>query len=85
MGCRDRRAEQGRTAQRDPAQLGLSQHEAETAESSGVPTGDYHEFFEIHNIPTQPELIESKLIFWGVPEEHSHVGTPRAFITLPST
>ena len=37
---------------------GLSwHHEAETAENSGVPSGDYHEFFEIHNIPTQPELI----------------------------
>ncbi len=61
------------------------EHEAETGESSGVPTGDYHEFFEIRNIPTQPEVIESKLIFWGIPQEHSHVGTPKAFITLPST
>ena len=49
-------------------------HEAETAESSGVPTGDYHEFFEIHNIPTQPELVESRLIFWGVPQEHTLTG-----------
>ena len=65
---------------------GLSwEHEAETSESSGVPTGDYHEYFEIHNIPTQPEVIESKLIFWGIPEEHTHVGSPTAFITLPST
>jgi hypothetical protein len=61
-------------------------HEAETAESSGVPTGDYHEFFEIHNIPTQPELIESRLIFWGVPQEHTLTGeAPRAFITMPSS
>lgn len=61
-------------------------HEAETAESSGVPSGDYHEFFEIHNIPTQPELIESRLIFWGVPQEHTHTGeAPRAFITMPSS
>ncbi len=61
-------------------------HEAETAESSGVPTGDYHEFFEIHNIPTQPELIESRLIFWGVPREHTLTGeAPRAFITMPSS
>ncbi len=61
-------------------------HEAETAESAGVPTGDYHEFFEIHNIPTQPELIESRLIFWGVPQEHTHTGeAPRAFITMPSS
>jgi hypothetical protein len=61
-------------------------HEAETAESSGVPTGDYHEFFEIHNIPTQPELIESRLIFWGVPQAHTHTSeSPRAFITMPSS
>jgi hypothetical protein len=61
-------------------------HEAETAESGGVPTGDYHEFFEIHNIPTQPELIESRLIFWGVPQEHTLTGeAPRAFITMPSS
>jgi hypothetical protein len=66
---------------------GLSwHHEAETAENSGVPSGDYHEFFEIHNIPTQPELIESRLIFWGVPQEHTHTGeAPRAFITMPSS
>ncbi len=66
---------------------GLSwHHEAETAESSGVPSGDYHEFFEIHNIPTQPELIASRLIFWGVPQEHTHTGeAPRAFITMPSS
>jgi hypothetical protein len=66
---------------------GLSwHHEAETAENSGVPSGDYHEFFAIHNIPTQPELIESRLIFWGVPQEHSHTGeAPRAFITMPSS
>jgi hypothetical protein len=60
--------------------------EAETAESSGVPSGDYHEFFEIHNVPTQPELVESRLIFWGVPQEHTHTGeAPRAFITMPSS
>ena len=65
---------------------GLSwEHEAQTSESSGVPTGDYHEFFKIHNIPDEPEVIESKLIFWGIPEEHTHVGSPTAFITLPST
>ena len=60
-------------------------HEAETSESSGVPTGDYHEFFEIRNIAQEPEVIESKLIFWGIPQDHTHVGAPTAFITLPST
>jgi hypothetical protein len=65
---------------------GISWHaEAETGESAGVPSGDYHEFFEIHNIPTLPELIESRLIFWGVPQEHTATGeAPHAFITMPS-
>jgi hypothetical protein len=65
---------------------GISWHsEPETSENSGVTSGDYHAFFKIENIPTQPEIVESRLIFWGVPQEHSHVGTPTAFITLPST
>jgi hypothetical protein len=54
-------------------------------ESSNVPSGDYHEFFKIDGIPTTPEIIESKLIFWGIPQEHTGVGSPKAFITLPST
>jgi hypothetical protein len=60
-------------------------HEAETAESSGVPTGDYHEFFKIENFPKSPELVESRLVFWGVPQAETHVGSPTAFLTLPST
>ncbi len=61
------------------------QGEAETSETSGVPSGDYHEFFKIQDIPQQPEIVESRLIFWGVPQTHTHVGAPTAFITLPST
>src|SRR5580692_1328432 len=53
-------------------------HEAETSENSGVATGDYHEYFKIENIATQPEVIESRLIFDGVVNGH-------AFLTLPST
>ncbi len=65
---------------------GISWHkEATTGENSGVASGDYHLFFEIRDIPKAPELIESRLIFWGVPQEHSHIGKPTAFITLPST
>jgi hypothetical protein len=62
-------------------------HEAETAENSGVPTGDFHEFFKITNFPQTPELVESRLIFWGVPQEHvlGSLGTPTAFLTVPST
>jgi hypothetical protein len=67
---------------------GISWHwEAPTSENSGVASGDYHEFFKIENLPEQPEIIESKLIFWGVPEEHQQSPTrpATAFITLPST
>jgi hypothetical protein len=65
---------------------GISWHsEASTSENSGVESGDYHEFFKIENIPQQPEIVESRLIFWGVPQEHTHVGALTAFITLPST
>ncbi|HTA13158.1 MAG TPA: hypothetical protein VK765_07025 [Solirubrobacteraceae bacterium] len=57
------------------------------SEDAGVEQGDYHEYFEIHEIPTVPELIESRLIFWGVPQEMQSGSTeaPKAFITLPST
>lgn len=59
----------------------------ETAESenSGVGSGDYHEFFEIREIPREPELIKSKLIFWGVPHEHNPAAPDNAFITMPSS
>src|ERR1700733_12572962 len=52
--------------------------EAKTSENSGVATGDYHEYFVIPDIPEQPEIIESRLIFNGVVDGH-------AFLTLPST
>ncbi len=59
-------------------------HEAETSENSGVPTGDFHEYFKIQEIPKEPEIVESRLVFWGVPEEHTGLGTPTAFLTMPS-
>ena len=60
-------------------EAGISWHnEPVTSESSGVASGDYHEFFKIQNIPTEPEVIESRLIFKGVVGGH-------AFLTLPST
>jgi hypothetical protein len=67
---------------------GISWHsEPSTAEDSGVASGDFHEFFKIENIPTQPEIVESKLLFWGVPQQHQeHPTSPAAaFLTLPST
>ena len=27
--------------------------------------------------PNEPEVIESKLIFWGIPQEHTHIGSAR--------
>lgn len=54
-------------------------------ESSGVATGDFHEYFKIENIPTSPEIVESKLIFWGRPHEHNPAAPEKAFITMPST
>jgi hypothetical protein len=60
-------------------EAGISWHgEPTTGESSGVTSGDYHEFFKIENIPQEPEVIESRLIFKGVVDGH-------AFLTLPST
>ncbi|HEY4895129.1 MAG TPA: hypothetical protein VII01_03490 [Solirubrobacteraceae bacterium] len=62
-------------------------HEPETSEDSGVASGDFHEFFKIENIPAQPEVVESRLVFWGVPQEEQTAPTspPTGFITLPST
>ena len=45
-------------------------------------SGDYHEFFTIKDIPTTPELVESRLIFYGTALGPS--GT-LPFITMPST
>jgi hypothetical protein len=58
--------------------------EASGGESSGVSTGDYHEYFEIKSIPQVPELVESKLIFWGRPHEHNLAAPEKSFITMPS-
>lgn len=67
---------------------GISWHkEAATPENSGVATGDYHEYFEIKEIAEEPEVVESRLVFWGIPQEEQKAPTekPKAFITLPST
>jgi hypothetical protein len=68
-------------------QPGAGSPKGSGSEDAGVEQGDYHEYFEIHDIPTVPELIESRLIFWGVPQEMQSGSTepPKAFITLPST
>jgi hypothetical protein len=49
----------------------------------GIDTaGDYHEFFTIKDIPTTPELVESRLIFFG---NALGAGGTLPFITMPST
>jgi hypothetical protein len=58
---------------------GLSWYkEAPTGENSGVPTGDYHEYFRIENVPDTFGIIKTRLKFTGTAGD----GT---FITLPST
>ncbi len=69
-------------------ETGFSWHkEPVTAENSGVESGDYHEYFEIREIAEEPEVVESRLVFWGVPQDEQEAPTesPKAFITLPST
>ncbi len=65
---------------------GISWHgEAPVSENSGVTSGDYHEYFKIQNIPLEPEIVQSKLIFWGVPNEHKPAAADNAFLTMPSS
>jgi hypothetical protein len=45
-------------------------------------TGDYHEYFTISEIPKSPELVESRLIFFG---KALGPGGTLPFITMPST
>jgi hypothetical protein len=45
-------------------------------------SGDYHEFFTIDEIPKTPELVESRLIFFG---KTLGTGGTLPFITMPST
>jgi hypothetical protein len=45
-------------------------------------SGDYHEFFTIKEIPKTPELVESRLIFFG---QTLGPGGTLPFITMPST
>jgi hypothetical protein len=63
----------------------LSWHaEAQDSENAGVASGDYHEFFKIREVPEEPEIVQSKLIFWGVPHEHQ-AAADDAFLTMPSS
>ena len=44
------------------ASAGMPNGESQ-GENSDVSEGDYHEFFKIENIPEEPEIVESRLIF----------------------
>ncbi len=59
--------------------------ESPTSENSGVPSGDYHEYFKIENIAQEPEVVKSKLIFWGVPHEQNAAAADNTFLTMPSS
>lgn len=48
----------------------------------GIDPSDFHEYFTIENVPKNPELIESRLIFFGR-SFTAGVGTS-PFITMPS-
>jgi len=59
--------------------------EGPTSENSGVPSGDYHEYFKIENIAQEPEIVKSKLIFWGAPHEQNSAAANNTFLTMPSS
>src|SRR3984957_17534020 len=59
--------------------------EGPTRENSGVPSGDYHEYFKIENIAQEPEIVKSKLIFWGAPHEQNSAAANNTFLTMPSS
>jgi hypothetical protein len=56
-------------------------HEPETSENSGIPTGDYHEYFVIRDIPTEIPIVKSRLKFEGT--AGALLGN-LPFLTLPS-
>ena len=53
----------------------VSWHREPQMEAAGVRTGDYHEYFEIDNVPFNTPLLKSRLKFDG---------TKGTFLTLPS-
>ncbi|TMK25806.1 MAG: hypothetical protein E6G62_04110 [Actinobacteria bacterium] len=56
-------------------------HEPETSENSGIPSGDYHEYFTIREIPTEIPIVKSRLKFEGT--AGAILGN-LPFLTLPS-
>jgi hypothetical protein len=57
---------------------GISWHDEPVLEARHIPSGDYHEYFNIENIPNTLSVLESKLVFKG------NIGKG-GFITMPST
>jgi hypothetical protein len=56
-------------------------HEPETSENSGIPSGDYHEYFVIRDISTEIPIVKSRLKFEGT--AGALLGN-LPFLTLPS-
>jgi hypothetical protein len=65
-------------------------HEPETSENSGVPTGDYHEYFKIQEIPTTLSIVKTRLKFTGTAGDGtfltipSHCGTQTSYLHIDS-
>lgn len=67
---------------------GISWHEEPEladGENSHVVSGNFHEYFKIPDVSEAPQIVESKLIFWGRPHEHDEAAPEKTFITMPST
>ncbi len=65
----------------------VSWHREKVLEERGIPSGDYHEWFEINNVPREGEIkgiktglvtLESKLIFFGTAGAGDYLTNPTA-------
>jgi hypothetical protein len=65
----------------------VSWHREKVLEERGIPSGDYHEWFEINNVPREGEIkgiktglvtLESKLIFFGTAGAGDYLTNPAA-------
>jgi hypothetical protein len=59
----------------------VSWHKETKLEARGVPSGDYHEYFEINEVSNENPVLKSKLVFKGT---KTGVGAYGDFLTLPS-
>ena len=59
----------------------VSWHKEAKLEARGIPSGDYHEYFEINEVSKENPVLKSKLVFKGT---KTGVGAYGDFLTLPS-